>query len=38
MAALASAKAVIRGYKKVYYFAGGIPEWKHAGYPLVAGE
>jgi 3-mercaptopyruvate sulfurtransferase SseA len=24
--------------KKIYYFAGGTPEWKKAGYPLVTGD
>jgi rhodanese-related sulfurtransferase len=38
MSALASAKAVIWGYKNVYDFAGGIPEWVKAGYPLVTDD
>lgn len=32
--AYASAKAIIWGFKDVYYFAGGEPEWKEAGYPI----
>ena len=32
--ARASAKAVVWGYKHVYRFAGGFPEWKFAGYPV----
>ena len=32
--AYASAKAVIWGFKRVYYFAGGFPGWKEAGYPV----
>jgi adenylate cyclase len=31
--AYACAKAVLWGYTRVYYFAGGIPAWKNAGYP-----
>jgi TolB-like protein/class 3 adenylate cyclase/rhodanese-related sulfurtransferase len=34
--AIASAKAVIWGYTHVYYFAGGYPAWKEAGYPVEA--
>ena len=30
----ASEKAALWGFKKVYYFRGGIVEWKKAGYPL----
>jgi rhodanese-related sulfurtransferase len=30
----ASEKAVEWGYTKVYYFRGGIAEWKKAGYPV----
>jgi TolB-like protein/class 3 adenylate cyclase/rhodanese-related sulfurtransferase len=30
----APAKAVNWGYQKVYYFKGGIPAWKEAGYPI----
>ncbi len=33
--ALASAKALMWGFKRVYYFAGGFPAWKEAGYPIV---
>jgi 3-mercaptopyruvate sulfurtransferase SseA len=29
---------VIWGYEKVYYFAGGFPEWEEAGYPIAKGE
>ena len=32
--AYASAKAVLWGFKRVYYFAGGFPAWKEAGYPV----
>ena len=31
--AYASAKAVLWGFKRVYYFNGGLPAWKDAGYP-----
>ncbi|MGB5278251.1 MAG: rhodanese-like domain-containing protein [Gammaproteobacteria bacterium] len=34
----ASARAVSWGYKKVYYFRGGIVEWRDAGYPVASGE
>jgi len=34
--AYASAKALIWGFKRVYYFAGGFPAWKEAGYPVEA--
>ena len=30
----ASEKALEWGYTKVYYFRGGIVEWKKAGYPI----
>ncbi len=30
----AAAKAVGWGYSKVYYFRGGFPAWKAAGYPV----
>ncbi len=30
----ATAKAVEWGYQKVYYFRGGFPAWKGAGYPV----
>jgi len=23
-----------RGYPKIYYYAGGLPDWQAAGYPL----
>jgi len=32
--AYASAKAVLWGYTHVYYFGGGFPAWKDAGYPV----
>jgi TolB-like protein/class 3 adenylate cyclase/rhodanese-related sulfurtransferase/thioredoxin-like negative regulator of GroEL len=32
--AYASAKAVLWGYTRVYYFAGGFPAWQDAGYPV----
>lgn len=32
--ALASAKAVVWGWSKVYYYRGGFPDWKKAGLPL----
>jgi adenylate cyclase len=32
--AYASAKAVLWGFKRVYYFAAGFPAWKEAGYPV----
>jgi TolB-like protein/rhodanese-related sulfurtransferase len=34
--AYASAKAVVWGYTRVYYFAGGFPAWQEAGYPVEA--
>lgn len=34
----ASAKAVVWGYTRVYYFAGGFPAWKDAGYPIETGD
>lgn len=34
--AYACAKAVIWGYTRVYYFAGGFPAWKDSGYPVEA--
>ncbi|MDH5648295.1 MAG: rhodanese-like domain-containing protein [Gammaproteobacteria bacterium] len=30
----ASALAVKWGYKKIFYFRGGIPDWKAASYPI----
>jgi adenylate cyclase len=30
----ACAKALLWGFKRVYYFAGGFPAWKDAGYPV----
>ena len=32
--AYASAKALLWGFKRVYYFAGGFPAWEEAGYPV----
>jgi rhodanese-related sulfurtransferase len=32
------AKAIKWGYQKVYYFNGGVPAWKAAGYPIETGE
>ena len=32
--ALASEKAVIWGWTKVYYYRGGFPDWQQAGLPL----
>ena len=29
-----TAKAVTWGYQKVYFFHGGAPAWKEAGYPI----
>ena len=34
----ASEKAVEWGYTKVFYFRGGIVEWKKAGYPVEKGD
>jgi adenylate cyclase len=34
--AFASAKALLWGFKQVYYFAGGFPAWEEAGYPVEA--
>lgn len=36
--AYASAKAVAWGYKRIFYFAGGFPEWQDAGYPIETGR
>ncbi len=33
-----AAKAIKWGYQKVYYFNGGAPAWKAAGYPIKTGE
>jgi TolB-like protein/DNA-binding winged helix-turn-helix (wHTH) protein/rhodanese-related sulfurtransferase len=30
----ASAKAVLWGFKRVYYFSAGFPAWQEAGYPV----
>ncbi len=32
--ALASKKAVAWGWRKVYYYRGGFPDWKAAGLPV----
>ena len=32
--AYACAKALLWGFTRVYYFAGGFPAWKAAGYPV----
>jgi TolB-like protein/DNA-binding winged helix-turn-helix (wHTH) protein/rhodanese-related sulfurtransferase len=32
--AYASAKAVMWGFKRVYYFSAGFPAWQEAGYPV----
>lgn len=34
----APAKALSWGYQKVYYFVGGAPAWKAAGYPIETKE
>jgi rhodanese-related sulfurtransferase len=34
----ASTRAVSWGYEKVYYFRGGIVEWRDAGYPVESSE
>ena len=34
LSANACAKALVWGYTKVFYFAGGYPAWKNAGYPI----
>ena len=34
----APAKAIKWGYQKVFYFVGGAPAWKAAGYPIETGE
>jgi adenylate cyclase len=36
LSAYASAKALIWGFKRVYYFAAGFPGWEEAGYPVEA--
>jgi TolB-like protein/rhodanese-related sulfurtransferase len=35
--AYASAKAVLWGFKRVYYFSAGFPGWEEAGYPVEQG-
>ena len=34
----APAKAIKWGYQNVYYYFGGAPAWKAAGYPIETGE
>lgn len=34
----AATTAIRAGYRKVYWFRGGVPEWKEKGYPIVAGK
>jgi TolB-like protein/class 3 adenylate cyclase/rhodanese-related sulfurtransferase len=34
----ACAKALTWGFTQVYYFAGGLPAWKNAGYPVETGQ
>jgi TolB-like protein/class 3 adenylate cyclase/rhodanese-related sulfurtransferase len=34
LAAISSAQAVVLGYSRVYYFAGGLRAWEIAGYPV----
>ncbi|MBZ0104347.1 MAG: PhnD/SsuA/transferrin family substrate-binding protein [Sulfuricella denitrificans] len=34
----ASALAIRNGYRNVYWFRGGYPEWKAAGYPVETGK
>lgn len=36
LAANSSAQALILGYTRVYYFAGGFSAWERAGYPVEA--
>ena len=36
--AYASAKAVLWGFKRVYYFSPGFPGWEEAGYPVEKSE
>ena len=36
--ARASEQAVSWGYTRVYYFRGGMAEWRKAGYPITAAE
>jgi tetratricopeptide (TPR) repeat protein len=33
-----TAKAANWGYQKVYFFLGGAPAWKEAGYPIESGD
>jgi rhodanese-related sulfurtransferase/ABC-type phosphate/phosphonate transport system substrate-binding protein len=34
----AAVLAISNGYKNIYWFRGGFPEWKAAGYPVDAGK
>lgn len=34
----AATAAIKAGYKQVYWFRGGLPEWKEKGYPVDAGK
>ncbi len=34
LSANSCAQALTWGYTRVYYFAGGFPEWRNAGYPV----
>lgn len=34
----AAVMAIRNGYKNVYWFRGGFPEWKDAGYPVDTGK
>ena len=31
-------KLLLSGYKTVFVYGGGIPEWKSAGYPVTGGD
>lgn len=34
LAANSSAQALVLNYARVYYFAGGLTEWRNTGYPV----
>ena len=34
----ATEQALAWGYSKIYFFRGGIVEWKNAGYPMESGN
>jgi rhodanese-related sulfurtransferase len=34
----AAVLAMKNGYRNIYWFRGGYPEWKAAGYPIEAGK